>query len=257
MFGTHFYHERIRKSVATFGSMFNNLYVVRTGKTTGEVVSQMKVPLNYAPRSKYLDRIREQANLDTDTQVAVKLPRISFEMLGISYDPVRMLPKNNSYNKASTVGTKRNKFYSPVPYDLNFQLNIYAKTQDDALQIVEQIIPYFNPHYTLSIKPLVDYPEIKEDVPIILNGTSFIDDYEGAQESRRTIIYTLDFTMKVMFHGPTSEGAIIREAIADIHNLEDSSKIQKITVTPNPSDAEPEDDFGFTTQIDWPYDDNA
>lgn len=256
MFGTHFYHERIRKSVATFGSLFNNLYVVRKGKTTGEVVSQMKVPLNYAPRSKYLDRIREQANLDTDTQVAVKLPRISFEMLGMSYDPVRMLPKNNNYNRAASDSNNRTKFYSPVPYDLNFQLNIYAKTQDDALQLVEQIVPYFNPLYTLSIKPLADYPDIIEDVPIVLNGTSFIDDYEGAQESRRTIIYTLDFTMKVMFYGPTNDGAIIREAITKVHDI-DGNKIETITVTPNPIDAEPDDDFGFTTEIDLSYDDSA
>lgn len=257
MFGTHFYHERIRKSVATFGSLFNDLYVVRKGKTTGDVINQMKVPLNYAPRSKYLDRIREQADLDNDTQVAVKLPRMSFEMLGLSYDPMRVLPKNNTFNRAASVNTKRTKFYSPVPYDLNFQLNIYAKTQDDALQLLEQIVPYFNPQYTLTIKPLADYPDIVEDVPIVLGGVSFIDDYEGAVESRRTIIYTLDFTMKVMFHGPTNDGTIIREAITDIKDYDDEYKIEKITVTPNPSDAEPEDDFGFTYEIDLSYDDSA
>lgn len=250
MFGTHFYHERIRKSVAVFGSLFNNIYVIRKG-SAGNIVSQVKVPLSYAPQNKFLARIRENPDLDNDTKVAVKLPRMSFEILAFDYDAQRQLQKTNMFNKASTVNTARNKFYAPVPYNINFQLNIYAKTQDDALQIVEQIIPYFNPQYSLTLKPFKDYPEIKEDTPIILNGITFSDDYESMLEQRRTIIYTLDFVMKVNFHGPINSGDIIRQVDANLGfqsaGLNDSDIIaERIRVVPDPADAEPEDDYGFT-----------
>ena len=187
MFGNYFYHERIRKSVALFGKMFNNIYVLRKDGT-GQVISQVKVPLSYASKAKFLDRIKNQPDLDNDQSVAIKLPRMSFEIVTIQYDPTRQLQKTNNINKSSTSSNLRNKIYSFVPYTINFQLNIYAKTQDDALQMVEQIIPYFAPQYTLTIKPFADYPDLVEDVPITIQGTSFTDDYEGAVEQRRTII---------------------------------------------------------------------
>ena len=252
MFGTHFYHQRIRKSVAVFGAMFNNLYVLRSD-STNKVISQVKVPLAYAPQAKYLARIRENPDLVNDTKVALKLPRMSFEIIGYDYDNTRQLQKLNSINKASTTVTTRNKFYAPVPYNINFQLNIYAKTQDDALQIVEQIIPYFNPQYTLTVKPFSDYPTIKEDTPIILNNITFQDDYENVLEARRTIIYTLDFIMKVNFHGPIDEGKIIRQIDANLGEMEgglnDSDiAIERIRIIPDPANAEPEDDYGFTLE---------
>ena len=250
MFGGHFYHERIRKSVAVFGSLFNNIYVLRKG-SAGNIVSTVKVPLTYAPKAKYLERIREVPDLTDDTKVAIKLPRMSFEILAYDYDAQRQLQKLNNYNKVSSVNTLRNKFYAPVPYNINFQLNIYSKTQDDALQIVEQIIPYFNPQYTLTLKPFKDFPDIKEDTPVILQGVTFSDDYEGTQESRRTILYTLDFIMKTNFHGPTNSQSIIRQVDANLGirqgGLNDSDiDYERIRITPNPSDASADDDFGFT-----------
>ena len=190
MFGTHFYHEKIRKCVSVFGSLFNNIYVVRR-TTGGSSISQVKVPLSYAPKTKYLERIREVPDLVNDTKVAVKLPRMSFEILTFAYDNTRQLTKVSNFSAAGSSINNRQQFYSPVPYSINFQLNIYAKSQDDALQIVEQILPTFNPQYTLTIKPFVsDYPAFKEDIPIIIQGLSFSDDFEGPQETRRTIIYT-------------------------------------------------------------------
>ena len=152
MFGTYFYHEKIRKSVSLFGRMFNNIYVMRKN-STGGVINQLKVPLAYAPRMKYLERLRQNPDLYTDEKVAIKLPRMSFEITSFIYDNTRQLTKVTNFKTVGTEPGKRQKFNTPVPYTLTFDLNIYAKNQDDALQIVEQILPTFNPQYTLTIKP--------------------------------------------------------------------------------------------------------
>ena len=253
MFGTYFYNQTIRKSVALFGTMFNNLHIMRTA-ANGDGISTIKVPLSYAPKRKYMERLLENPDLDTDSKVAVKLPRMSFEIISIGYDPARQLAKTNNVNYVGTSPTNRAKIYTPAPYNIGFQLNIYAKTHDDALQVVEQIIPFFSPQYTLTIKPLTDYPSIKEDVPLVLNSVSFSDDYEGAVESRRTIIYTLDFEMKISFYGSTATGSIIRKAVVDIYQMsngmQDSDQlIESIHVTPDPLNVTADSDYGFTTTI--------
>jgi hypothetical protein len=258
MFGTHFYHSKTKKAVALFGRLFNNIYIIRKN-SSGAVISQLKVPLSYAPKQKYLERIRENPNLNEDTQVAIKLPRMSFEITSISYDAQRQLAKVGNFTTISSTGdtTKRQKFFNPVPYSINFQLNAYAKSQDDALQIIEQILPTFNPQYALTIKPFqTEYPDFKEDIQVIINGVSFSDDFEGAMEQRRTIIYSLDFEMKLSYHGPIADNSVIRDArtkIFDINaGLNDSDiGLETIIVTPNPSDVIGLDDstFGFSTTI--------
>lgn len=258
MFGTHFYHQRLRKSVAVFGTLFNNIYVLRKD-SGGNVISQIKVPLSYAPKQKYLERIRENPDLDTDTKVAIKLPRMSFEIVNIAYDPGRQLQKTNSFSQVGTSVSNRNKFNMFVPYNVSFQLSIYAKSQDDALQIVEQILPYFSPQYTLTLKPFADYPDVKEDVPITLVGVDFSDDFEGTMEARRTIIYTLSFDMKVNFYGPVANATIIRKSIVDIYNMDAGLKdsdigLERIEVIPDPADASPDSDYGFQTTISLLWD---
>ena len=258
MFGTHFYHSKTKKAVALFGRLFNNIYVIRQN-SSGAVISQLKVPLSYAPKAKYLERIRENPNLTNDTQVAIKLPRMSFEITSIAYDPTRQLAKVGNFSTTASDGgvTKRQKFFNPVPYNINFQLNAYAKSQDDALQIVEQILPTFNPQYALTIKPFAtEYPGFKEDIQVIINGVSFSDDFEGAMEQRRTIIYSLDFEMKLSYHGPITDTSVIRDARAKIFDikagLNDSDiGMETIVVTPNPSSVFGSDDstFGFSTTI--------
>jgi len=256
----YFYHERIRKSVATFGTIFNDIHVQRTA-SNGAVLNQTKVPLAYAPKDKYLERIRENPSLIDDTKVVLKLPRMSFEITSLAYDPERILPKNNNYIQAyGTSSTESNKIYSPAPYTIFFSLNIYAKLQDDALQIVEQILPYFNPQYTLTLKPLVGFDTIKEDVPITLQSVNFQDDFEGSLEQRRTIIYTLDFGMRVNFHGPIRRSKVIKSATTDVHIDKaslltsgadsDGLYVKQIT-TPNPANATPFSDFGFTTVTEY------
>jgi len=256
MFGNYFYHERIRKSVAIFGRLFNNIYVVRKD-ASGGVLNQLKVPLAYAPRMKYLERIRENPNLEDDTRVAIKLPRMSFEITDINYDLTRQLTKVSNFNTKGVSSDKRQKFYSPVPYNIGFQLNIYAKSQDDALQMVEQILPTFNPQYTVSIYPFKDiYPNFVEDVPIAITGVTFSDDFEGPLETRRTIIYTLNFEMKVQFYGDIENKDIIRRSDAYLYNmnagLNDSDiYLERISVTPDPISVIglPDSDFGFNEEI--------
>ena len=258
MFGGHFYHSKTKKAVALFGRLFNNIYVVRQN-SAGAVISQLRVPLAYAPRQKYLERIRENPDLVNDTQVAIKLPRMSFEIVSLTYDAQRQLAKVGNFTTNSSTGenTKRQRFFNPVPYSINFQLNAYAKSQDDALQIVEQILPTFNPQYAMTIKPFsTEYPDFKEDVQVIIQGVSFSDDFEGAMEQRRTIIYTLDFEMKLSFHGPITDTSIIRDARAKVFDIgaglnDSDTGLETIEVTPNPSNiiGLEDSDFGFSTTI--------
>jgi len=232
MFGEYFYHEKTRKAVALFGRLFNNLYVMRHN-SAGQTINQIKVPLAYAPKEKYLDRIRENTDLqDGGEKLAVKLPRMSFEINGISYDATRQLTKLSSLNQPASTITKRSKMYSPVPYTINFQLNIYAKSHDDCLQLVEQILPTFNPQYTVTIKPFADlYSDFVEDIPVIITGVDFQDDFDGAIAQRRTIIYTLSFEMKLSYYGPVDrESKIITEVNTEMFIMDGGLKDSDISV---------------------------
>ena len=212
MFGDHFYHERTRKSVAIFGSLFNNIYIIR--RHGSKVLGQIKVPVAYAPQRKFLERIAEM-NAGGDDRIedmtAIRLPRMSFEISNYQYDAARQLPKSNYIkcdgegDKSDPCGATSYQVYGGTPYNLTFELNIYGKQHDDCLQCVEQIIPYFNPQYTVSMKPLAGMSDIVEDVPITLQSVTFQDNFEGALEDRRIIIYTLTFEMKVMFYGPVNK----------------------------------------------------
>lgn len=228
MFGDHFYHQRIRKAVAVFGSLFNDIKIVRKD-ASGNTLSQQKVPLAYAPKRDFLARIDAMGNAeDAERQIALKLPRISFEILAMNYDPQRQMPKMNNciqYPSGDYSGDGAKKLYTPVPYLVSFQLNAYAKTQDDALQIVEQILPYFTPNYTVTIKPLSSF-DIKEDVPITLTGVTFSDDYEAPLESRRSIIYTLDFDMKISLYKSFGSGAkVIEEACVNFIDMNNPDEL--------------------------------
>ena len=251
MFGTWFYHKRVRTAVSVFGSMFNNLYVLRQN-SSGETISQVKVPLSYAPKRNFISRLEEMNKGEqAERRVAIKLPRMSFEITNMTYDATRQLPKTNAISSSlSTDITKRRKLYTATPYTISFQLNVYAKSQDDALQIVEQILPYFAPQYTLTIKPFSDIPSLTEDVPITMTGVTFSDDFEGAVEQRRTIIYTLDFDMKISLYGPDANKSIIRDVRNNLFlqeaGLDDSDVYLKtLQVTPDPTSVSADSDYGF------------
>lgn len=256
MFGGHFYHERIRKSVAVFGSLFNQLYVLRDGASSASK-NHIRVPLAYAPADKYKLRIKQQNDLDKDRSIALKLPRMSFEMINMTYDPARQLPKTGSHTRAVTGNSsKRHQMYHATPYNIQFQLNVFTRNMDDALQIVEQILPYFTPQYTVTVKPLDDFADVKEDVPIVLSGVVFTDEFEGAVEDRRIITYTLDFEMKVNFYSDINNKSIIRKAINNIYEMQGNvatdsdNQSSRVSVLPNPTTASKDSDFGFTDIIE-------
>jgi len=202
--GQYFYNQTMKKAVAVFGTIFNNIKIVRQGGSMG------RVPLAYGPKSKFLSRIATERDEAASRSIAIKLPRMSFEITSISYDTTAKLNRMNKrlFPVSGSSGNKDTVMQS-VPYKLGIQLNILATTQDDALQIFEQILPSFTPEYTVAIKNM-EGPDTSTDVPIVLNGVSFTDDYEGSYESRRTLIYTLEFEMRVRFAGTTSEGKVIR-----------------------------------------------
>lgn len=249
MFGNYFYHKRVRTAVSVFGSLFNDLHILRQN-ASGEVISQVKVPLSYAPRRNFIERLNEMAKgEDAERRVAIKLPRMSFEITNMQYDPQRQLPKVNRFEKEyESDNNKRYKMYTATPYDITFQLSIYAKSQDDALQLVEQILPYFAPQYTVTVKPFSDIPDIKEDVPISLDTVTFQDAYDGAIEQRRTIVYDLTFTMKINFYGPNLEYGIIREVNNNLYMGDSDTFYTNINVTPTPVGVSPDSDYGFLIQ---------
>ena len=245
MLGQQFYHETIRKVIVSFGTMFNDIQLVRKDNS-GVITQSMKVPLAYGPRQKFLVRLREDADLTK--QVAITLPRIGFEIKNLSYDSGRKLNRVQQFKKVKGSETKQlDAQYMPVPYNLELELYVMAKQSDDALQIVEQILPYFQPDYTLTINDMADMG-IKRDVPIVLNSIGYEDSYEGDFTSRRALIYTLSFTAKFYLYGPVTSSKVIKTVQVDQYtDLEENApkREQRYTVTPNPSTADADDDFGF------------
>ena len=245
MLGQQFYHETIRKVIVSFGTMFNDIQLVRKDNS-GVITQSMKVPLAYGPREKFLVRLREDADLTK--QVAITLPRIGFEIKNLSYDSGRKLNRVQQFKKVKGSETKQlDAQYMPVPYNLELELYVMAKQSDDALQIVEQILPYFQPDYTITINDMSDMG-IKRDVPIILGSVSYEDSYQGNFEERRAIIYTLTFTAKFYLYGPVTSDKVIKTVQVDQYTdseINAPSRQQRYTVTPNPASASADDDFGF------------
>ena len=245
MLGQQFYHETMRKVVVSFGTLFNNIQIVRKN-SSGVITQSMKVPLAYGPQQKFLARLNNDPSLGA--KVAVTLPRLGFEMTGITYDPNRKLNRVQKMRKVKTSdSSKIDTQYMPVPYNINFTLYAMAKNSDDALQIVEQILPYFQPDYTLTINDMADMG-IKRDVPIILNDVSYEDNCQGDFTERRAIIYTLAFTAKFYLYGPVTSSSVIKTVKVDQYtDMPDQSprREQRYTVTPTPATADADDDFGF------------
>jgi hypothetical protein len=244
MLGTYYYHQIIRKIITAFGTVFNDIHIQHQNNDD-EVISDMRVPLAYGPMQKFLAKIQQQEKLNKP--VAITLPRMSFEMTSIRYDPSRKASVTQSF-KASD-GQNLKKVYMPVPYNIGFELNIFTKLNDDSLQIIEQILPFFQPAFTLTVD-LVDSIGEKRDIPLNLDDVSFKDDYEGDFSTRRALIYTLKFTAKTYLFGPiadTTDG-LIRKVQVDLYSNTDTvnaKREMRYTVEPDPIDAEPGDDFGF------------
>jgi hypothetical protein len=208
MLGSTFYHQTIRKYVAVFGTLFNDINIERKN-SAGDVVERLKVPLAYGPKQKWLLAIQDTT---ADRKVvATRTPRMGFSMTGISYDTARKLNTIGRNVKANTSSTTTSMvtMYNPVPYNFDFSLFILVKNAEDGTQILEQILPYFTPEFTVTVNTIPDM-NIKADVPILLNSSDVADEYEGDLSARRTITWTLSFTLKGFIYPNITSGQVIK-----------------------------------------------
>ena len=212
MFGTYFYHQTSRKMVVAFGSLFNTIEVRRTN-SAGSVVDTIKVPLSYGPKEKFLTRISADPNLNPS--IALTVPRMGFELTAMTYDGVRKLNTMGRNVAAGTTGLK--KQFNPVPYNWDFSLYVYVKNAEDGTQILEQILPFFTPEFTVTMN-LVSSMSEKRDIPLVLNSVTSEDTYEGDFASRRSIIWTLSFMMKGFLYPDVADNAkVITDVTVDTH----------------------------------------
>jgi len=194
----YFYNEILRRTIISFGTLFNGITVKQEDST-------IKVPLAYGPTQKFLARLEQTPDLNKST--AITLPRMSFEFTGLTYDPSRKVTTTQTFTvKDPTTGKDSKKAYLPVPYNMQFELAIMCKLNDDALQITEQILPYFQPAYNVTVT-LVESIKEKRDIPIVLENITMQDDYEGDFTQRRVLLYTLRFTAKTYLFGPVSDAS--------------------------------------------------
>jgi len=212
MGGDHFYHGAIRKYIIMFGSMFNDIDIVRRDKN-GAAVQQIRVPIAYGPKEKFLARLNQDANLDR--QVSTQLPRLSFEVTDMAYSPTRSVNKLQRNTSASSSADRLTTQFSPVPYDISITLSGMFANNEDAVQVVEQILPYFRPEFTHSVKLV---PETGQyfDIPTVLQGMSIEDTYEADFQTRRSIIYSFNFVVKGYIFGPTSNKGTINRTTVDM-----------------------------------------
>ena len=266
MLGNYYYHEIIRKTIIAFGTLFNDIHVRHTDQA-GNAGADLKVPLAYGPSQKFLARITQQADLNKPIQIT--MPRMSFEMTSIDYDSTRKSSLVQTF-KTCDDGSKVKKVFMPVPYNIGFELNVLSKLNDDSLQILEQILPYFQPHFNLTID-LVESIGEKRDIPIVLESISFQDDYEGNFDTRRALIHTLRFTAKTYLFGSIADSSdgLIRKVQIDMYsdtNRQTAKREMRYTVTPTSKVdrnddgvidntdhllLQPGDDFGFDEE--WQF----
>ncbi len=241
MFNGHSYHATIRKIVAVFGTLFNNISIVRKD-SAGAVINITRVPLAYGPKQKFLARLAEQPDLDS-SKIAIKLPRMSFEIISMVYDTATKINRNNLLTFIDPAGTGSTKktVRTYAPYRIGFQLSVIANNQDDALQVVEQILPYFQPEYTVTVKEL-DALELKTDVPFVLTGVQLSDNYEGDFKTRRALVYTLDFETRIRFYGPVTNSNLVRTIQIDFRDFGTLKPLERVETVLDPLNAQPDDD---------------
>jgi len=231
MFGSQYYNQTIRKYVIAFGTLFNDI-AVRRFDTNGVAIQNIRVPIAYGPKEKFLVRITDNPNLNNSLRLT--LPRMGFDIQSIAYDPSRRLQRTlKNTQKSGTDNTVLKSQFIPVPYNLTFRLSIFAKNGDDAAQIVEQILPYFQPEWTVSMN-LIPSMNLKYDIPFILQSTNLDDVYEGSFEDRRSLIWDLEFLVKGYFFGPETTAGIITRTQVDFHSNTaiTTPRIERLVIQP-------------------------
>jgi len=241
----------MRRMTIGFGQIFNNIQIKRRD-SNGNITQSIAVPLAYAPKEKFLARLDAQPSL-SEREFAVTLPRMSFEISGISYDASRKLTRVQKFKhvKAGKEGKVLNYNYTPVPYNISYNLYSFTASAEAGLQIIEQILPFFQPDFTVTVNAIPEL-NIKRDIPIVLNTVNYEDTYSGDFSQRRAVIYTLGFTAKTYLFGPASTQKVIKETQSDIYtntNTTNKAREERIIIVPNPTSADADDDFGFTTTI--------
>ena len=236
MLTNHFYHEIIRKTIVSFGTLFNNIEIQHKDNS-GNAVSVIKVPISYGPQQRFLARVAQGREYQDGVGTTLTLPRMSFEVMGMNYDATRKVSTMQTFKSVNKTTNKMVKAFMPVPYNINMQLSILAKLNEDAIQILEQILPYFQPAFNLTID-LVDVIGEKRDMPITLEGIQMEDNYEDDFLTRRALVYTMTFTCKTYLFGPinnSSEGLIKKvktDYVADTDNTRMASRQVRYTTTP-------------------------
>ena len=249
MLGTYYYHEIMRKTIVAFGTLFNQINI-RHDDASGNTYSDLKVPLAYGPSQKFLARLEQQEDLNKPVQIT--LPRMSFEMNNIQYDSTRKTGITQTFKAVDKTTSAVKKVFMPVPYNIGFELNILSKLNDDALQIVEQILPYFQPSFNVTIDLISSIGE-KRDVPIVLDSISFQDDYEGDFSTRRALIYTLRFTAKTYLFGPvadSSEGLIKKVQVDYYADTNTQTAKREVRYTATPKALEDKNNDGVINEAD-------
>jgi len=215
MFGHTYYHGVVRKYVALFGTLFNDIYLNRYDADT-DINQSVKVPINYGPREKVLARVVSDPELNK--MPAIQLPRMTFEIASMSYASTRKLNTlGKRYKQDASDLNKLSYQYNPVPYDIGFTLSIIVKNAEDGANIVEQILPFFTPEWTTTVE-LIPEMDITVDIPVVLNSVDVQDDYEGDYVTRRSLIWTLNFTMKAYVFGPVRKSGVVKFANTNIYD---------------------------------------
>ena len=257
----HFYHQHIRKAIIAFGTLFNNI-TLRRINAEGEVAQSLFVPLSYAPKQKFIDRIREAPELETGRATfQITLPRMGFEITNFSYDASRKLSVTQNVRAIDTSGTTNTGIrysYISTPYNMGISLSIFAKNQDDGLQIIEQILPYFNPDFNVTINEIPELG-VKRDLQIVLDNISYQDEWEGGFDKRLSVIWDLNFTVKMNFFGHVQDANIIKKTIQNIYadyglfegGPPTNAQVgRRITTTIDPEEATPIDNYEFVQEFD-------
>jgi hypothetical protein len=241
MFHTYFYNSSIRSLIVSFGQLFNDIQIVRLD-TEKKEIANISVPLSYANKDKWFTRTSQDPELTRN--VMNVLPRMAFSIIGMKYDASRKLNMNNRVKFSESSDPQgMNSIPTPVPYNFTFKLDIMAKTNNDMLQIVEQILPYFTPHYNISIKPLPE-TNLTQDVPIELMDVTMDDNYSMDWTQERFILYTLLFTAKSVVYGGIGKSSIIKNVTVNLNSIT-NEPIEKYNAYIDPPDANKDDEYNI------------